>query len=79
MLLAVAGFCAAYLIFIKENLASLSSVPANLCVAILLPLQLGLSLFRDVHALAPFSLTADIANCVGVLFFPYGDTFHLHV
>ena len=60
-----AGFCAAYLIFIKKNLANLLSVPANLCVAVLLPLQIILSMLRDVHSLAPFSLLADFANCIG--------------
>ena len=65
LLISQGGFCAAYLIFIKQNLASLTNVPANLCIAVLLPLHVGLSILRDVHALTPFSLVADIANCIG--------------
>ena len=65
LLISQGGFCTAYLIFIKQNLASLLGWPANLCIAILLPLHIGLSILRNVDALAPFSLVADVANCIG--------------
>ena len=60
-----AGFCTAYLVFIKENLASFTGQPANLCVAALLPFLLALSTLRGVASLAPFSLVADAANAIG--------------
>ena len=60
-----AGFCTAYLVFIKENLASFTGQPANLCVTALLPFLLALSALRGVAALAPFSLIADVANFIG--------------
>ncbi len=62
------GFCTAYLVFIKENLASFSGEPADMCIAALLPFLLALSMLRGVAALAPFSLIADAANFIGVLF-----------
>ncbi len=64
---ATAGFCTAYLVFIKENLASFTGRPANACVAALLPFLLALSTLRGVASLAPFSLVADAANAIGAL------------
>ena len=63
-----AGFCTAYLVFIKENLASYSGEPASLCIAALLPFLLAMSMLRGVAALAPFSLIADAANFIGANF-----------
>ena len=56
--------------FIKENLASFTGQPANLCVAALLPFLLALSTLRGVASLAPFSLVADAANAIGALPLP---------
>lgn len=60
-----AGFCVAYLIFIKANISSLAPIPPNLAISItLLPLIL-LAQLRGVAALATFSLVADAAMISG--------------
>lgn len=64
-LLCVAGFCVAYLIFIAQNLASISHVKGTMFILGACPVLLALAMLRGVHALAPFSLIADAANILG--------------
>ena len=64
-LLCAAGFCVAYLIFIAQNLASISHVKGTMYVLGACPVLLALAMLRGVHALAPFSLIADAANILG--------------
>ena len=67
----LAGFCVAYLIFIAQNLASISHVKGPLFILGACPVLLALAMLRGVHALAPFSLIADAANIIGKLHLVY--------
>ena len=63
----IAGFCVAYLIFIAQNLASISHIKGPVFILGACPVLLALAMLRGVHALAPFSLIADAANILGKL------------
>lgn len=61
----------AYLIFIAQNLASISHVKGPMFILGACPVLLALAMLRGVHALAPFSLIADAANIIGKLHLVY--------
>ena len=65
--LSSAGFCVAYLIFIGQNLTTLTSKDPAFFILGAGPILVALAMLRGVHALAPFSLIADAANICGAL------------
>ena len=62
-----AGFCVAYLIFIGQNLTTLTNKDPAFFILAAGPILVALAMLRGVHALAPFSLIADAANICGAL------------
>ena len=65
--LSPAGFCVAYLIFIGQNLTTLTNKDPAFFILAAGPILVALAMLRGVHALAPFSLIADAANICGAL------------
>eukprot|EP00891_Asterochloris_glomerata_P007096 jgi/Astpho2/7096/Aster-01925 len=61
------GFCVAYLIFIGQNLTTLTNKDPAFFILAAGPILVALAMLRGVHALAPFSLIADAANICGIL------------
>ena len=57
----------AYLIFIGQNLTTLTNKDPAFFILVAGPILVALAMLRGVHALAPFSLIADAANICGAL------------
>ncbi|KAF8708576.1 hypothetical protein HU200_029950 [Digitaria exilis] len=73
IILSQTGGTVAYLVFIGQNVSSVFSgdgsdplSPAFAVLALLLPLQAGLSFIRSLSSLAPFSILADACTVVAV-------------
>lgn len=74
LVLSQTGFCVAYLVFIGQNLASVSSWPTSAYIMALIPALISLSLVKSLTKLAPFSLVADVLNLFGLLVIFRDDT-----
>lgn len=74
VLVAQAGGAIAYLVFIGQNLSSISSTkinhdavsPSFFIFTLLLPLEIALSFIRSLSSLAPFSAFADACNVLAM-------------
>ncbi|KAF6160897.1 hypothetical protein GIB67_025432 [Kingdonia uniflora] len=60
------GGSVAYIVFIGQNLSSISNLSSSSFVLILIPIEITLSWIRSLSALAPFSVFADICNVLAM-------------
>lgn len=66
IILAQAGFCVGYLIFIGNTLADLLDSSKSLYIWACLPFQLGLNSIKTLTRLAPLSIFADVVDLVAM-------------
>jgi proton-coupled amino acid transporter len=74
------GFCCAYLIFISENLGSyVPYVPRYAWLLLLLPVLYLLTLYRELHRLAFFSMFAQLSNMLAFAVVLWFDLEHIYL